>query len=84
MEVRSQPQLPATILQGKDSQYELNRSSGGPQGRSGSFGEGKNVMSCRERNSVTIPTPLSCLHVAQDGDVCNFRLMLLRKGKYID
>ena len=84
MEVRDQPQLPVTLLQRKDSHYQMNRSSGGPQSRSGSFGGGKNVVACRDRNQIITPTQLSCLHVARDGDVLSFRQELLRKETRID
>jgi len=84
MVVRGQPQVMVTLRQEKDSQYLLNSSSGGQQSRFGIFGEGKNIVPCRNGNTITTPTQLSCLRMAQDGDGRSFRRELLRKGNHID
>jgi hypothetical protein len=42
MEVSGQLHAPAALLQGKRPWYPLDRSLGGPQGRSGRGGEEKN------------------------------------------
>ena len=46
----SQCKVPAALFQGKDPSVPIKQRLGGPQSRSGSFGEVKRLLTCRDSN----------------------------------
>jgi hypothetical protein len=69
MEKNGQLYAPAALPHGKQLPLPLNKRLGGPQSRSGHYGEGKSILPLREIEPrflgrlarISIPTQLQCI-----------------------